>query len=191
MRHFLAILAPEVSMRARLLLFLPLLCACSRDHRTDLQKLSDFHKQMTAIDHRVAAASDTYTKASKAALAAGNRAGVYSAADALRLAMVSLQPMAQGLRVPDFTDSNVGNDAGQAQSALVAEISDWADAAAALRAVYDPRQPSPAQAGVAAQAEDQANSDAVEEGSEIMQAYDDLGVSPDRVDTQNGGLRNR
>jgi hypothetical protein len=178
-------------MRALFLLPLLLLCACSRDHRTDLQKLSDFHKQMAAIDHRLSAASNSYTAASKAALAAGNSAALYSDAAALRIVMVSLQPQAQGLTLPAFTDSDAADDAGQARAALVAEISDWADAAAALRNVYDPRHPLPAQAGVAAQAEDQANSDAVEEGSAIMQAYDDLGVTPDRVDTRNGGLRNK
>lgn len=178
-------------MRKRLILLLPLLCACSRDHRSDLQKLSDFHKQMAAIDHRVSAASNSYTAASRAALAAGNSAALYSDAAALRVAMVSLQPQAQGLALPAFTNSDAANDAGQARAALVAEISDWADAAAALRNVYDPQHPLPAQAGVAAQAEDQANSDAVEEGSEIMQAYDDLGVMPDRVDSRNGGLRNK
>jgi hypothetical protein len=179
-------------MRVRLLLLLPLLlCACSRDHRTDLQKLSAFHKRMATIDQRVLAASNSYTRAGKAALAAKNHAALYNAAAALRLAMVSLRARAQGLDVPQFGNSSAANDAGQAKAALAAQISDWADAAAALRNVYDPRHPLPAQAGVAAQAEDQANSDAVEEGSEIMQAYDDLGVTPDRVDTRNGGLRNK
>lgn len=180
-------------MRQRLflLLFLPLLCACSRDHRSDLQKLSDFHKQMVTIDHGVSAASNNYTSASKAALAANNHAALYNAAIALRLAMVSLRARAEGLEVPDFSGGGVADDAAQAKAALVAEISDWAIAAAALRNVYDPNHSLPAQAGVAAQAEDQANSDMVEEDSAIMQAYDDLGITPDRIDTQNGGLRNK
>jgi hypothetical protein len=55
----------------------------------------------------------------------------------------------------------------------------------------DPKNPAPEQVAAAAQAQDQANSDAVEESSEIVQAYGDLGIAPDRVDTVHGGLRKK
>ncbi|HEY5347324.1 MAG TPA: hypothetical protein VIJ72_03955 [Rhizomicrobium sp.] len=181
-------------MRARSLFpfcLLLLLCACGRDQRTDLQKLSDFHKQLVAIDHRVTAASNAYTSASTAALNSSNRGTLYQDAATLRLSMVDLLPQVQAITVPDFKNKDAASDAGQALAALTAEISALQDTGDALQAMSDPHNPALGQIAAAAQAQDQANSAAVEESSEIVQAYEDLGIAPDAVDLANGGLKTK
>jgi hypothetical protein len=171
------------------LCLLPLLAACSRDHRTDLQKFTDFHKQMAVVDQRIDAATSAYNSASKAALNSNNHAALYAAASAFRLSVVATRPQMEALRVPDFKTKDVDTFARQAQAALSARISAWERGTIALKAMTDPTHPDPGVAAAAAQAQDEASSDAVAQASAIMLAYQALGITPDQVDTKHGGLK--
>lgn len=171
------------------LCLLPLLAACSRDHRTDLQKLTDFHKQMAVVDQHIDAATAAYNSASKAALNSNDHAALFAAASAFRLSIMALRPQMEALSVPDFKNKDVNTFAKQALAALSGRVSAWQQGTIALKAMTNPTHPDPSVAAAAAQAQNEASSDAVAQGSAIMLAYQALGITPDQVDTKHGGLK--
>jgi hypothetical protein len=93
------------------------------------------------------------------------------------------------LDVPDFKNKDAGTFASQALAALRGRISAWQNGSAALKTMTDPAHPMPGAAAAVAQAQSTAGSDAVAQSSAIIQAYQALGITPDRVDTKHGGLK--
>jgi hypothetical protein len=176
--------------KALIALVCPAVCACGpRDTRPDLAKLAELHKKIAAIDRRVTAASNAYTGASNAALDHDDRVAIGRAALALHDAMEAIRPDAAKLTVPDFKNNDVGEQAGQVLASLLVEIDADADAAISLQAMIDPAHPSPGEITALQSAQDRANNASISEGVNLVAAYQDLGITPDRIDTKNGGLK--
>jgi hypothetical protein len=156
------------------------LAACGpHDNRPDPVKFADFHRQVSVIDRRVAAASDTYTKASRAALDRDDRAAFDGAAMRLRAAMAAIRADAAALKSPDFANADARDHARQVLAQLLAGIDANADAAMAVQAMRDPHHPTAAEIGAIQDARDRVSNAAVGESNALFSLSGDLGVTPD------------
>lgn len=178
-------------MRRVILLVACLFCtACSKpDPHADLRKLTEFHRRLIGIDRQVAAAGDAYTSASSAALNAHDNHALFTAASALRGVMGRLAPVAARMDVPDLANGDAESHARNAAGSLAAEIGARENVADAVKAISDPAKPQPGAISAVAAAGDQANAAAIAQGSEMVLAYGALGITPDRIDSRNGGVK--
>jgi hypothetical protein len=166
------------------------LAACGpRDNRSDLEKLTAFHRQMIALDRQVHTASAAYTRDSGAALDRHDNAALVAAAQHFAGTLSALLPRAQALDVPRFDNGDAERAAGRAAAALVAAVRARRDAANAVRAMADPHDPAPNEIAAVAAARDTSNSADVAETSSIIAAYGALGIRPNHVDMQAGGVK--
>lgn len=166
------------------------LAACSRpDPHDDLRKLSAFHRQLIGIDRQVAAADGAYTHASSTALNAKDNRALFRAASDLREAMGRLAPVVARLSAPELASKDAGGHAQSALASLAGEIDARENVADAVKLLSDPAKPQAGAITAVAQAGDQANAAVIAQGSEMVLAYGALGISPDRIDSRNGGLR--
>ncbi|HEX3754837.1 MAG TPA: hypothetical protein VHV26_07145 [Rhizomicrobium sp.] len=166
--------------RAWIVSLLLVFVACGpHDTRTDPQKFADFRHQIAAIDHRVSADSDAYTKASRAALDRNDRAAFDRAALSLRDSMAAIRTDAAAIRAPHFGNSDARNQAQQVLGQLLAGIDANADAAKADQAMRDPHHPTADELAAVLDARNRVSDAAVGESNALFSLSADLGVTPD------------
>ena len=90
-----------------------------RDSRPDGEKFDSFQAAVAAIDHKVTAASDTYTAASNAALDEGDHAALDSAAATLRASLGAVRPDAAKLKAPEFANIAARDQARRVLAAML------------------------------------------------------------------------
>jgi hypothetical protein len=154
--------------------------ACGpRDTRPDPVKYADFHRQVAAIDRRVTAASNSYTKASRTALDRDDRAAFDRAALDLRAAMTAIRHDAAAIKAPDFANAAARDDARQVLAQLLAGIDANSDTAKADQAMADPHHPTANELAAVLDARNRVSNAAVGESDALFSLSGDLGVTPD------------
>ena len=156
-----------------------LLAGCGPcDTRPDAQKLADFRAQVAAIDKRVTAASDVYTKASNAALDRGDHAALDNAAVVLQSALSAIRPDAVALKAPAFANATARDHADQVRLAVLAGLDANRDAAIAIGRIADIKNPTVAELSAVQQAKNRVSQANLAENDAMFSLFTDLGASP-------------
>lgn len=165
------------------------LAACGDpDARSDLQKFTDLHKQIVKVEKPLKACAELSQAEMNLATSLGDALSAYKAASQYSTCMMNLDAQAAQIDVPAFQSQDVQQPAQAALDSLRSEIAYRQVLADSLKKTVNEGTVRPSdsveQGGASYSADDAAASRA----ASITQGYLALGIKPERIDTEHGGI---